>query len=78
MLKWNIFSEALAIEFPTAILQIDYTTVHNEPIGLVATSCNNLNIINYPFVNVNVSKLLKSSKGVLILPLQALGVTLPE
>ena len=77
ILKRNVLSEAIATLYPTAILQIDYTTVHcaiNEPIGLETTSRNNLNIINYPFVNVNVSNRLKSSKGVLILPLQELGV----
>ena len=26
--KWNVFREALAITFPTAILHIDYTFVH--------------------------------------------------
>lgn len=78
ILKRNVFSEALATLFPTAILQIDYTTVHialsTNPLVWWPLLVTILNIINYPFVNVNVSKRLKSSKGVLILPLQALGV----
>ena len=78
ILKRNVFSEALATLFPTAILQIDYTAVHialsTNPLVWWPLLVTILNIINYPFVNVNVSKRLKSSKGVLILPLQALGV----
>ena len=50
------------------------TSIINKPTGWVYLSRYSFNIINYQFVNVNVSKRFQTSKGVLILALRALGV----
>ena len=61
ILTRNVFCEALEIVSPTAILQIDYTTLHIA-YWLGVTSCYSFIIKNYRFVNENLSKRLQPSK----------------
>ena len=51
--KRKVFSEALAMAFPTAILQMDYAAVHIALLTNLLVGC-----LAYRFINENVSKRL--------------------